>query len=172
MGQTHQGHGNKCGGCSKPRPEHRQKRRHPGGESGGLDRPRLDADSWTDEPRGAQPAAARKTAEIKAKTKAKAKPGTNTITNTYTENLIATKWNGNIIGKSDQTLRDRRSSTLKETGHPSPSHSPTTCLSMADRDPILRRDNWVQLTKKMDQEITSDINKALFQSWPSPTLGL
>jgi len=45
---------------------------------------------------------------------------------------------------------------------PSPTPAPTTCLSLADRYLILRRDEKVPLPNQMDQEIRSSINRGLF----------
>jgi hypothetical protein len=50
----------------------------------------------------------------------------------------------------------------------SPAPAPTTGSSMADRHLILRRDDSVPLPNKMDQEIASAINRALFHQQAPP----
>jgi hypothetical protein len=116
--------------------------------------------------------AAQINADAKTKTKPKpqsipkAKPSTRSSTETTAdadaESHIGAKGGEDISTDHDidQTMGDGPTRKAKKPGSPGPAL--TTCSSMADRRLIPRKDETVPLPNKLDQEIASAINIALF----------
>jgi len=68
-----------------------------------------------------------------------------------------------LIGPGGSSMTARRLILKRDESVALPGLAPTSGSSMADRQLILRRDESIPLPRKMDEEIASAVNRALFQ---------